>query len=277
MIKKQHWCAALAIAFSLHVAAFVTLAANTENNTAKDDGEKGVEIDLGMLGDLGVEKIETEKKQAEKQQEIETEKEEIIEKAETEAEPEPTPIIKPIEVDKKPVIKEETVTVTKKTTPKKTAKKEPKFSESKVKPKNELVAKAVQSDASTTPTKAKQANSNAKKITTGTQNSLSTGGNKGAKQSYISVIAAKLARYKRYPNSSRKRGQEGTATLYFVIQRDGKVTESYISTSSGYKKLDQAVLRMLKKASPLPPFPKDMEQEQLTIRIPIEFKLNDKR
>jgi protein TonB len=65
-------------------------------------------------------------------------------------------------------------------------------------------------------------------------------------------------------------------TLFFIVSREGKVLESYISESSGYKKLDDAVLRMLKQASPLPVFPEDMTQEQLSISIPIVFKLNDK-
>ena len=114
-----------------------------------------------------------------------------------------------------------------------------------------------------------------KKITTGSKNTITTGGQKGAERSYFSELSAKLARYKRYPSRARKLHEEGTVVLFIVVKRNGTVIESYISQSSGYSKLDKAVLSMLKKASPLPAFPEEMKQEQLSINIPIDFKLNN--
>jgi protein TonB len=276
MISKQHWFAAMAVATSLHVAAFMSLPLAEEANTSKDKGEAGIEVDLGMLGDLGVAMVETVEEKVE-QLEPEPLKDEPVTDAEPVSQPKPEPIIKPIEVDKKTVVQKDTVKLKQQRPQSQKVSKDTKKVQLKETVKTEIKNKPKQVAESKTSTPAKQSNVEAKKITTGSQNTISTGGNKGADRSYIAVISAKLARYKRYPNRARKQQQEGTVTLFFIVKRNGKVIESSISESSGYPLLDKAVLRMLKKASPLPPFPQDMEQSQLSIRIPIEFKLNDKR
>lgn len=280
MITKQHWFGALAIAFSVHVAAFISLPVTEDVNTAKDHGEAGIEVDLGMLGDLGVAMAETVNEKVEQQLDPEPIEEPItepVESVEVEQQSKPEPIIKPIEVEQKPIVKKDIVKIKKQQPQIKKIKKEAQKKPVKIKPKVEVTHQPKKSSEPVTAKKAKKTNVEAKKISTGSQNTVSTGGNKGADRSYISVISAKLARYKRYPKSARKKEHEGTVTLFFIVKRDGKVIESYISQSSGYPQLDRAVLRMLKKASPLPRFPENMEQEQLSIRIPIEFKLNDKR
>jgi protein TonB len=44
-------------------------------------------------------------------------------------------------------------------------------------------------------------------------------------------------------------------TIYFVIQRDGVVSEAKIETASGNGSFDRAALRAVMEASPLPPLP----------------------
>jgi protein TonB len=282
MITKYHWLGALTVASLIHIAVFIPAhSAPDITETAKDVGEMGVEVDLGMLGDLGVAMAETMPDQVIEEPEPIIEEPivepEPLEDIQQPPEPKPEPIIKPIEVPKKIVTEKETVKITKQAVVKPKPKKVIKEVKPVVKPQPIQTQKSVKETLTSQVTQATRNNEASKKITTGSQSSVTTGGNKGVQQSYIATLSARLAKHKRYPNSARKRGQEGTVTLFFVVRRDGKVTESYISLSSGYKKLDDAVIRMLKKASPLPPFPEDMEQESLTIRIPIEFKLNDKR
>ena len=91
------------------------------------------------------------------------------------------------------------------------------------------------------------------------------------------MVAAKLARYKRYPMMARRRGQEGVAGLSFVVDRQGRIVESSVTISSGHPQLDKAVLSMLKSASPLPSFPDDLTQNTLSVSIPVAFKLSDRR
>lgn len=114
-------------------------------------------------------------------------------------------------------------------------------------------------------------------VTTGSGSSLSTGGDLGARQSYNALIAATLARNKRYPISSRRRGEEGVATLYFVVDKDGRVIERSIRQSAGHKRLDRAVLKMLKKAEPFPRFLPGMDAADIAFSIPVGFRLKDQK
>ncbi len=114
----------------------------------------------------------------------------------------------------------------------------------------------------------------AQKKTTGQASAQLSGGQIAAQKSYYSELAATLAKHKRYPMASRRRGEEGIVKLFFVVDRDGNVLDFRITQSSGSKRLDEAVISMLKKAQPLPSFPDDMLQSQLEVNVPIAFQLN---
>jgi protein TonB len=277
MIAKYHWLAALLLAISLHGVAFLSFAHHEHNQFAKEIGEKGIEVDLGMLGDLGVATAATEVEVAEADPELIEDEPETDSAEDPEEVMEPNPIATPNQPEQRPVIDKQVVKVKKlvnKQKPKKITKQNKKEPIKNNKTTQQAEAKPPQPPSKN---KAKTSNVEARKISTGSKNTLSTGGNKGKDQSYIALVSSKLARYKRYPNSERKQNHEGTVLLFFTIRRDGKVIDSSISESSGYKKLDRAVIRMLKKAAPFPPFPSEMDKQLLSIRIPIEFKLNDKR
>lgn len=281
MISKRHWLFALFVAFTLHAAAFFTLASNNDLDSAKDDGKSGIEVDLGMLGDLGValadpvvQEVITEK-EAEPEIEPEVQPAEVVEPIKPEVEP----IVEPIKQAPKPVVQQNDVQI-------KTQVKKPKTEKEKT--KKEIIkatAKPIKPVQEKTVTEAKKSTENPtsstssardKKITTGSENTISTGGQKGAERAYFAELSAKLARHKRYPSKARRLNEEGTVVLFIVVNRDGTVSESYITQSSGYPKLDDAVLKMLRKASPLPAFPDEMKQSKLSINIPIDFKLNDR-
>lgn len=283
MINKRHWLIALFIAFFLHAAAFFTFAStSTLDDSAKDNGKSGIEIDLGMLGDLGVamadpvvQEVVTEK-EPEPEVEPEVQPPEVVEPLPAE----PEPITEPVKLDPKPFVQKNDVLIkTQVKTPevKKVKEKKKEIPEEKSKPIQPIQKKTV-SETKKSIEKPTSSSSTARdtKITTGSDNTITAGGQKGAERSYFAELSAKLARYKRYPNSARRLNEEGIVVLFIVVDRYGNVIESNISQSSGYPKLDDAVLRMLKKASPLPAFPDEMEQSQLSINIPIDFKLNTK-
>lgn len=95
-----------------------------------------------------------------------------------------------------------------------------------------------------------------------------------AQQNYFNLLARTLAEKKRYPGISRRRGEQGTVQLFFIITREGKISESRIEISSGYQRLDQAVMEMLENAQPLPAFPEEMSQQKLEVKVPIAFELS---
>ena len=87
-------------------------------------------------------------------------------------------------------------------------------------------------------------------------------------------LRAHLERYKRYPRDARMRGEAGEAVLRFVIDRDGHVLSSAVTRSSGFATLDDETLEMLRRATPLPPMPPEIQDPQKVFTIPVQFGLH---
>jgi periplasmic protein TonB len=90
--------------------------------------------------------------------------------------------------------------------------------------------------------------------------------------SWLSELAAHLARYKRYPAEAEARHNTGTVRLSFTMDRGGRVVSRHIEGSSGSASLDQEALSMIERAQPLP-VPPSMPQTRITLTVPIHFSL----
>jgi TonB family protein len=80
---------------------------------------------------------------------------------------------------------------------------------------------------------------------------------------YAGIVFAKIKSMWRNP-------VEGTslqATITFKIQREGEVTQAAIEASSGNNLYDQAALRAVLSASPLPPLPTHYAGNDLTVHL----------
>lgn len=108
---------------------------------------------------------------------------------------------------------------------------------------------------------------------TGNSTSRSGGGNPGAVADYVSRLHAWLERHKRYPREARAQHQEGTALLYFSIDRAGRVLSYRLHRSSGYGSIDRETLAMIRRADPLPAIPSEMARGTLEIVVPVTFEL----
>lgn len=98
-------------------------------------------------------------------------------------------------------------------------------------------------------------------------------GNPDALKAYYGQIQKKLVRYKKYPRTAQMRHQEGVVTVFFVVDRSGKVVSSRIAKTSGHSLLDEEVLALLKRVNPFPPIPKEITREQLEITQSIRFEI----
>ncbi|HUD51827.1 TonB family protein [Parvibaculum sp.] len=91
-----------------------------------------------------------------------------------------------------------------------------------------------------------------------------------ARQTYLSLLASHLERFKRYPYAARRRHQTGTVYLSFSMDRQGRVIAAAIDRSSGHEALDDEVMAMIRRAEPLPPPPPEVPTRLV---VPMSFTL----
>lgn len=92
-----------------------------------------------------------------------------------------------------------------------------------------------------------------------------------AKDDYFGRVLAWLERHKRYPGEARSKRNEGTAMVWFVMDRKGRVHGSKLHKTSGFPVLDEAAVKMVERASPLPAMPAEMPDQQVELVVPVEF------
>lgn len=85
-----------------------------------------------------------------------------------------------------------------------------------------------------------------------------------------SRLLAHLERRKRYPADARRQRQQGTAQVRFTIDAGGNVQSVSLVSSSGVAALDQEVVAMVRRASPVPAPPPGINR---TIVVPVRFSL----
>ena len=90
---------------------------------------------------------------------------------------------------------------------------------------------------------------------------------------YLAAVLSKIQREKYYPRNARRRGEEGEALVGFVIRKDGILENIVIDTSSGHRRLDEAAIRTLERASPVLPIPDALRRDQWKMSVPIAFSL----
>lgn len=93
---------------------------------------------------------------------------------------------------------------------------------------------------------------------------------------YYSLLMAHLQRKKHYPAEAKQARQQGVVTVRFTVDRSGAVTSSAIKKSSGHTLLDHATLDLMQRVSPLPPIPREMGRDSVTISLPIDYALSSK-
>jgi protein TonB len=86
-------------------------------------------------------------------------------------------------------------------------------------------------------------------------------------------ILALLERNKRYPEAAQSRHQQGTAQVFFSLDRQGRVIDSRVVRSSGASALDEEALALLRRAQPFPPPPPELPGQRVDLTVPIRFNL----
>ncbi len=79
-----------------------------------------------------------------------------------------------------------------------------------------------------------------------------------------------IERFQRYPGAARRDHLEGTVQVAFVMDRDGKILDAWIRSSSGRTVLDKEAVEALRRAEPLPGIPGELPG-QLSVLLPVSF------
>lgn len=95
----------------------------------------------------------------------------------------------------------------------------------------------------------------------------------GPGDDYLDRLRRWLSKYKQYPKAAQQQKQEGGLVVSFTIARDGTVLSPAIERSSGFPLLDDAALKMLHDASPVPPLPPSYRSDHASIALPVDFSI----
>jgi protein TonB len=98
--------------------------------------------------------------------------------------------------------------------------------------------------------------------------SVGSEASRAAMATWRDLVVARLQSVKRYP--SGETGQ-GTATVSFSVDRNGRVLSRSLVRGSGVPSLDREVLEMIQRAQPFPSFPPAMAQSVVHLAVPVHF------
>lgn len=89
---------------------------------------------------------------------------------------------------------------------------------------------------------------------------------------YRAALSRWFEEHKRYPETARDRGEEGSAIVRFRVDRSGRVLDFSLVRSTGYPDLDKGIADMLRGAQ-MPAFPPGLEMSSLDIAVTLRFSL----
>jgi len=92
-------------------------------------------------------------------------------------------------------------------------------------------------------------------------------------KAYFNAMRLMIEKNKRYPQMARRRNQEGSVRVRFLIDKSGNVNLLEIVKKSDYASLDQAALEAVRRAAPFSKPPASISREALKLELTINFKL----
>jgi periplasmic protein TonB len=96
-----------------------------------------------------------------------------------------------------------------------------------------------------------------------------------ALSSYLREIRRLLEKNKDYPWMARRRNIQGVVTMVFTIGSGGQILAARVSRSSGQDLLDEAAQNTIRRVGRFPPFPAELNRQQLAVEVPLAFRLSN--
>jgi TonB family protein len=91
-----------------------------------------------------------------------------------------------------------------------------------------------------------------------------------AEEDYMLQVIRKLSRV-RYRPTSRVASDSGVVVTRVTVARDGRLLDVALTRSSGSPDLDRGLLESVRRASPFAPLPADVDGQQLSFLLPIQY------
>ncbi|EKF18327.1 energy transducer TonB [Nitratireductor pacificus] len=273
------WTGAVALVLSVHLGVAAWLMREQPVVAADDAPPAAIMIDLAPEPEA-VETEETEISEQMQEAEESAPTEESPPEEVVELKPEPLPVPEP-EPEPEPVEEPEpTETVAlppDAAVPLPTPRPNPPEPKRELAKKPEPRKKTVEKAQKPRPQRQQAASQAARKAQVQTRQSnrnaarqTSSGVSKAQQARWQSRLMAHLERRKRYPADARRRREQGTVYVQFRIDDNGNVRSASIARSSGYPALDQAVVALVRRASPVPKPPPGVNK---TITAPVRFNV----
>jgi len=95
------------------------------------------------------------------------------------------------------------------------------------------------------------------------------------RQLYHTKLVKWAYQYIKYPSRAIKRNQEGNVQVEVVVGRDGTIQAMQITEPAKHNTLNRAAEKSIQAASPFPPMPETMTEQEFRFNLPIVFRLPD--
>jgi protein TonB len=93
-------------------------------------------------------------------------------------------------------------------------------------------------------------------------------------QGYLAAVRMRVDAAKRYPRIAEQQRHQGRALVIFSLSTTGELLrEPKVVRSSGYRHLDRAALRAVRRGAPYPKFPGKSEDLPTALQVEVSFVL----
>ncbi|MBF0229392.1 MAG: energy transducer TonB [Desulfamplus sp.] len=92
-------------------------------------------------------------------------------------------------------------------------------------------------------------------------------------KAYFNSMRLMIEKNKRYPQMARRRNQEGSVRVRFIIDSNGNVNSLEIVKTCDYESLNKAALEAVRRAAPFAKPPASISRDALKLELTINFKL----
>jgi|GEM_PF-1010653 len=89
---------------------------------------------------------------------------------------------------------------------------------------------------------------------------------------YLDLVVSRISSVWEEPYLDSRFGKTYRVTVYFVIHRNGSLSDVRVEESSGVDMLDLSAVRSIREAAPLPPLPQEFRGDHLGVHFWFEYE-----